>query len=413
MIMKFHQLTSHERLAQLVDKHLIDENDATLLNASYSSIHEKMIENYIGNYAIPLGLLPKITVNGTDYVIPMATEEPSVIAAAANGARMFSYGTVTAQAINREMIGQVLMHDIEFVEFEQYVIKHESLLIALGNAAHPSMQKRGGGLKKITVRNLGDKMVSLDLLVDAQEAMGANTVNTMAEAIAVYLRDNGFSQQVDLAILSNLATQALVEVRVSLPFNAVEKVGFRNVEIAQKIAQANLYSHIDPYRATTENKGIMNGIDAVVMASGNDWRAIAAGAHAYASYDGKYTSLSKWQVIDDRLEGSLTIPLPVGIVGGSIGIVPLAKVNQKLLKVTTAKELACVIATVGLAQNLAALRALVTNGIQAGHMQLQLKSLALAVGAKPTEVTELVQRLAKMPLRNTETALKLLKEMRN
>lgn len=411
--MKFHQLSSQERLNQLVDMHLIEASDAQVLFASYSSIHEKMIENYIGNYGIPLGVLPKINVNGKDYLIPMATEEPSVVAAATNGARMFSYGKVSAKPLAREMIGQILLHDIVYNDIKQFIAEHATLLVELGNAAHPSMQERGGGLKRVVARNLTNNMVSVDLYVDVQEAMGANTVNTMAEAIANYLRNNGFTKNVDLAILSNLATRSLVEVNVELPFSAVSKAGFDSQEVAQKIAQANLYSQVDAYRATTENKGIMNGIDAVVMASGNDWRAIAAGAHAFASQTGQYKSLSTWKIKNEHLIGNLTIPLPVGIVGGSIGIVPLAQINQKLLKVNSAIELACLIATVGLAQNLAALRALVTNGIQAGHMQLQLKSLALAVGAKPEEVAALVANLNKMPLKNSETAMKLLKEMRN
>ncbi|QBO36433.1 hydroxymethylglutaryl-CoA reductase, degradative [Periweissella cryptocerci] len=411
--MKFHQLSWTERLREMVTQGHLSVADQALFTANYDAVNEQMIENYVTSYRLPEGVVPNLVVNGQTYMVPMVTEEPSVIAAAANGARMIGLGSgVKAEILNRQMIGQVLIHDADFELVVDYMQAHQDELVNLGNAAHPSMAARGGGLTDIRVRDLGAGYVSVDLLVDTKAAMGANVVNTMAEAVANDLRKRDLGQ-VTMAILSNLATESLVKATVAIPFSSLVKGDFSGQQIADQIMIASEFSQRDPYRATTENKGLMNGIDAAVMASGNDWRAIEAGVHAYASHTGQYRGLTTWSITDEHLLGELIIPLPVGIVGGSIGIVPLVKANQRMLAIESAEELAQVIAGVGLAQNLAALRALVTNGIQAGHMALQMKSLAIAVGATTEEIPVVVEKLKHAVHADMQTAQEILDKVRN
>lgn len=410
--MKFQHMNWQQRLATITAKADLTKAETELFSANINPINEQMIENYVTSFQLPQGILPSLIVNGHDYQVPMVTEEPSVIAAAANGARMIALGGgVQAHVVAREMIGQVMISNTSYAEIRALITDNFAELINLGNLAYPSMVKRGGGLKDIDVRDLADGFVAVDLIIDTKEAMGANVVNTISEAIANFFKDCHVGNVV-MAILSNLATEALVNVTVALPFSAIAKTGFDAAQIAAQIVLANEFSQRDSYRSATENKGIMNGIDAVVMATGNDWRAISAGIHAYAAQDGTYRNLVTWQKDTTHLYGELTVPLPVGTVGGSIGVVPLVQANHKILGNPNAIELAQVIASVGLAQNLAALRALVTSGIQAGHMQLQFKSLALAVGAKVSEVPELAKKLAQLKHADTKSAQQLLIEMR-
>lgn len=411
--MKFQHMNWQQRIAAIAAQADLTAAEQALFTDNYQAVNEQMIENYVTSFNLPEGIIPSIQVNGREYQVPMVTEEPSVIAAASNGARMIAMGGgVQAHVVDRLMIGQVLISATTYTEIRALVTDNFADLIVLGNNAHPSMANRGGGLIDLDVRDLGDGFVSVDLIVDTKEAMGANVVNTISEAIAAFFREHA-NGKVVMAILSNLATESLVHVTVALPFNAIGKAGFEAEEIAERIVLANQFSQRDPYRAATENKGVMNGIDAVVMATGNDWRAISAGVHAFTVQDGQYRNLVTWTKDATHLYGELIMPMPVGSVGGSIGIVPLVQANMKLLGNPTASELAKVIASVGLAQNLSALRALVTNGIQAGHMQLQLKSLALAVGATVEEVPTLVKLLTNVAHANTQTATELLTEMRN
>ena len=292
------------------------------------------------------------------------------------------------------------------------ISQYEAELLEIANQAHPSIVRRGGGAKWIRVRKLDKNIVSIDLAVDVQEAMGANMLNTMLEAIAATIREK-YEQDVVMSILSNYATECLATAICDIPVASLAKNGMSGEKIAEKIAQASYIAQIDPYRATTHNKGIMNGIDGVVIASGNDWRAIEAGAHAYAAKDGSYRGLSTWKVIGDTLHGEITLPLPLGSVGGSIGIVPLVKVNHKLLEIENAIELEKVVASVGLGQNLAALYALVTEGIQKGHMRLQLKSLVSSIGATEKEIPLVVSKLEKLNKRDMSTAKEILDNLRN
>ncbi len=266
------------------------------------------------------------------------------------------------------------------------------------------MQARGGGAKNLRIRQLTATKLSVDLMVDTREAMGANTINSMVEAVKKDLVTQQIA--VDMAILSNLADQALTEVTCQIPVNQL------GVEVAKKISLASDYAQIDPYRAATHNKGIMNGIDAVVMASGNDWRAIESGAHAYAAQNGQYQGLSTWDVVGDQLVGRMELPLPVATVGGSIGINTQAQLNLKLMQIKNAKQLAEVIASIGLAQNLAALRAIVSEGIQSGHMRLQAKSLLIEHGATQAELGDAVNRLVQAERIDAKNAQQIIKQLR-
>ena len=293
----------------------------------------------------------------------------------------------------------------------EIINQRQDEFLAIANHAHPSIVKRGGGARWIRTRILADDMLSVDMAVDVQEAMGANMLNTMLEAVADEIRST-LHQDILMSILSNYATECLVSAHVEIPVTVLAKEKIDGATAAANIAQASRFAHLDPYRAATNNKGIMNGIDAVVIASGNDWRAIEAGAHAYAARDGQYRGLSQWRVDGDQLIGDLTMPMPVGSVGGSIKIVPLVKINHHLMKIESAVQLAQIIVAVGLGQNLAALYALVTDGIQRGHMRLQLKSLAASVGATKDEIPMLVNALEEQHARDSHTAEVLLKKIR-
>lgn len=412
---KYYRKSWPERLAVLEKEAKLTSAQVELLkqNANASELGETMIENFITQYQLPEGLALNLVVNDKEYLVPMATEEPSVIAAASHGAGIVKRcGGFKAKIHGRLMLGQVVCEQVvDAKDLCAYIQANEQALLACANQAHPSIVKRGGGARWVRSRILAPDLVSLDLAVDVQEAMGANMLNTMLEALASHLEEN-YQQAVLMSILSNYATECLVTATCELPVTCLAKNGIDGATVAAKLSQASRLAQLDPYRATTHNKGIMNGIDAAVLASGNDWRAIEAGAHAYAARDGQYRGLSQWHVQGKILKGELTLPLPLGSVGGSIGIVPLVKVNHTLLNFNGAKELETIIASLGLAQNLAALYALVTEGIQKGHMSLQLKSLAVAVGAKGNEIFQVVQALKKQGLRDSKSASEILKQLR-
>lgn len=408
----FYKLTLAKRQQIVARQFALTKKQQDLIQHQTDPINEQMVENYLTSFHLPQGMAVNMLVNRQNYVVPMVIEEPSVIAAASNGAKLVAQnGGFTATGDESMMIGQVVLTDINDVnETLDWLQQKSARILQVANQAKPSMQKRGGGAKKITLRPLKKDWLALELLVNTGEAMGANIVNTMCEAVGRWLTEQGF--HVLTAILSNLATQSLRTVTCAVKVTDLATKTMTGAKVAHKIAQLSELAQIDPYRATTHNKGIMNGIDAAVIASGNDWRAIESGAHAYAAIDGTYKGLSTWQLAGEYLTGALTMPLPLGIVGGSIDIMPLVKVNQTLMAVKTADELAHVIISVGLAQNLAALRALATNGIQAGHMQLQYRSLAIAVGANPTEILQVVRRLKKLHHVDRDTAARVLDQLR-
>ncbi|RRG18410.1 hydroxymethylglutaryl-CoA reductase, degradative [Weissella viridescens] len=411
----YYKLDWQDRIQYLVENHVIDATQAKLMAENYSAVGDQQVENYLYNFGVPMGLLTDIEINGEHKSVPMATEEPSVIAAANNGARMLNQGDGVHAAFKQRLIrGQVIAINLDDTgAFQHYVQKHTAQLLAVANHAHPSMEARGGGAKDIVIEPLDEKTVAVDVLVDPCEAMGANVVNTMAEAVAQDLRSVGF--EILMGILSNYATEALIEANVAIPVAALKtKQGMAGADVAQRVAQASYMEQLTPYRAVTANKGIMNGVEAVVLASGNDTRAVNAGMHAYAAESGQYKGLAQWTVSDDGqfLNGSIKMPLMLGVVGGSIGIVPAVQLNQQIMGNPDAQTLSAIVAGVALAQNLAALRALVSSGIQAGHMALQAKSLALQVGATVAEVPLLVAALEKSEQINQASAQALLANIR-
>lgn len=354
-----------------------------------------LIENYLTTYGLPEGVAVNLRINGQAVMVPMVTEEPSVIAAASNGGRLLtSHQGITTSVERREVMGQiVLSHVADRTGVKAWLTAHRDELLRVANAVHPSLLGHGGGVRSLRIRCIPPYWMSLDLFVDVGEAMGANLVNTICEAVANYLKEH-LTVNVLMSILSNAATHSLATAKVTVPVDQLATKTIDGLTVAQRVCDASDFAQHDPYRAVTHNKGIMNGVDAVVLAMGNDWRAVESGVHAYASRNGSYQSLSRWWLTDDTLlHGELTLPLAMGYVGGATRVFPLVVINQQIAQITSARTLMGVTVAVGLAQNLAALRALVTDGIQHGHMQLQLKSLALSVGATPGEVPAVVGRL--------------------
>jgi hydroxymethylglutaryl-CoA reductase len=356
------------------------------------ALADGMIENVIGTFELPLGIATNFTVNGRDYLVPMAVEEPSVVAAASYMARLArgagGFHTSSDAPVMRAQVQVLRPADPQGAR--QRLLAARDELIAIANAQDSVLTGLGGGCIDIEVQVFADTpagaMVILHLLVDVRDAMGANAVNTMAEAVAPRIAEIA-GAPVRLRILSNLADRRLVRARVELPPEALTTEALDGAEVAQGVVDAAALAVVDPYRAATHNKGIMNGIDAVVLATGNDWRAIEAGAHAYAARSGRYTSLSRWEIgAGGALVGTLELPMAVGLVGGATKTHPAAQAAVRLMGVTSARELAEVIAAVGLAQNLGALRALATEGIQKGHMTLHARNIAILAGATGDQV---------------------------
>ena len=378
------------------------------------SLANEMVENVLGTLALPFGLAPGFQVDGREIQVPMVTEEPSVIAAASYAAGLIKRsGGFQTQVHKRQMIGQVALYDVSNKEKASQAIEEaKEDLLQLANQAYPSIVKRGGGARDLWTEVKRDFLICY-LSVDPKEAMGANMLNTMLEALVNPLEDLTGGQGL-MAILSNLATDAIVTARCHIDYRFLSRDPKEAAEIAQKIALASQLAAVDPYRAATHNKGIFNGIDAVVLATGNDWRAIEAGGHTYASRTGQAQGLSNWMDHPEQqvLEGQLTLPMPIATKGGSIGLNPSVQVAHELLGNPDAQTLARIIVSVGLAQNFAALKALVSTGIQHGHMKLQAKSLALLAGATPSEVAPVVQALLEDKPFNLEKAQAVLEEIR-
>lgn len=411
----FYKLSWTERINVLLLQKLITFPQAELMRANYDEIGNQQIENYLYSFGVPTGLLTDIVIDGVHRTIPMATEEPSVVAAANNGARVMNAGDgVQTEFETRLIRGQIVVTDLDDADtFIALISDNEPELLHLANQAHPSMAKRGGGAKGVVTELLDEQTVAVDILVDPCDAMGANVVNTMAEAVSASFREQDYD--VLMGILSNYATEALITAKVSVPVDSLKtKQGTPGLTVAQRIEKASRVESLSTYRAVTANKGIMNGVEAVVLASGNDTRAVNAGFHAYAAQSGQYRGMVDWRVdeTETHLLGEITMPAMVGVVGGSIGIVPAVKLNQALMDNPDAKQLSAYLVGVALAQNLAALRALVSSGIQAGHMALQAKSLAVQVGATADEIPMIVQGLKTAGTINRVMAEKLLDELR-
>ena len=413
----FTKLSPTERIEALLKEGLLTWDEAQILKEQKGlplSIADQLTENVLSTFDLPFSLAPYFLINGRDYVLPMVTEEPSVVAAASFAAKLIQRsGGFTTQVHQRQMIGEIALTDVKDVEMaSKRILEDKETLLQLANEAYPSIVKRGGGARDLWVENKGDFLI-VYLAVDPKEAMGANMLNTMLEALTDRIQELSSGQAL-MAILSNLATRSLVSARCTIDFKALSRNPEEAIEIAHRMELASQLAQVDPYRAATHNKGIFNGIDALVLATGNDWRAIEAGAHAYAAQSGSYKGLSHWtsQPKEKKLYGEITLPMPVATKGGSIGLNPTVQVSHRLLGEPSAIELAGIIASLGLAQNFAALKALVTTGIQAGHMKLQARSLALLAGAKEEEVPRLVNQLLENKPFNLEKAQTLLQELR-
>lgn len=378
-----------------------------------------MIENVVGTFELPIGVATNFTINGRDYLIPMAVEEPSVVAAASFMARIARDcgGFVTSST------GPIMRAQVQVLEVRDphaaraRVLRDRDAIIAAANERDRVLISLGGGCQDIEVHIFEDtpvgSMLAVHLLVDVRDAMGANTVNTMAETVAPLI-ETITGGVVRLRILSNYADLRLARAAVSVTPQALQTQDYSGERIAQGIVEACAFAIVDPYRAATHNKGIMNGIDPIVVATGNDWRAIEAGAHVWAARAGRYTSLSRWE-IDARgnLMGSLEMPMALGLVGGATKTHPAARAALKLLGVQSAQELAEVTVAVGLAQNMAALRALATEGIQKGHMALHARNIAIVAGASGDEVERVAAELARTHDVRVDRAKELLQVIRS
>lgn len=398
----FYQRSIPERQALLSEWAGLDPADQLTLrgDTGLNSVQaDQMIENVIGIYALPMGLATNFLVNGRDYLIPMVVEEPSIVAACSFAAKLArSSGGFTTSSDDPIMIGQLQVLDVTNVYAAAgRVWDIREQLLREANDPSLTIVKMGGGVRDIELRPFTESatgsMLIVHLLYDVRDAMGANAINTACERIAPLI-ETVTGGRVNLRILSNLSDRRKATASCRLPAQELATETLRGDQVVKAIVEAGVFAEIDPYRATTHNKGIMNGIDAVCIATGNDWRALEAGAHAYAARSGRYTGLTKWWTNDSGdLCGRLELPLAVGVVGGATRVHPTAKVVMKILDVKSAKELAEVMAAVGLAQNLAAIRALATEGIQHGHMSLHARQMATAAGASGELVNRVVQRM--------------------
>ncbi len=385
----FYNLTLEQRRAKLLEStDLAPEALVPFTTGGLSpEAADPMVENVIGVYSLPVGVALNFQVNGKDVLVPMVIEEPSVVAGASFMAKLArAGGGFTATSTDPLMIGQMqVLHVTNIEEAQLKLYEHKAELLAEADAIDPILKKFGGGARDLEVRILASSPIGpflvVHLIYDVRDAMGANAINTACERLAPRV-ESITGGKVHLRILSNLADRRITRTRCTIPVKELAFDNFAGEEVRDGIIAAYAFAAADPYRAATHNKGIMNGVDAVVIATGNDWRAIEAGAHAYAARSGRYTSLSTWgKDVDGNLVGTLEMPMAVGIVGGATKVHPAAQAAVKLMGVKTANELAQIIVSVGLAQNMAALRALATEGIQRGHMSLHARQVAIAAGA--------------------------------
>ncbi|MFO0596339.1 MAG: hydroxymethylglutaryl-CoA reductase, degradative [Myxococcaceae bacterium] len=417
----FHKLPVSDRLGTVGRMMRLSHEETAALHGNALNIEtaNQMIENAVGVFSLPLGLGLNMQVNGRDYIVPMAVEEPSVVAAVSFAAKIAREGGgFNAEADDPIMIGQVQLTGYGDPSVAAKVLtEHKEQLLALANSFHPAMLARGGGARDIEVRVLpapegsrGEPILVLHLYIDTQEAMGANLINTMCEGIAP-LVEQVTGGKVYLRILSNLADRRLARASVRIPVPALADFDLPAEAIAEGIVQASRFAQADPYRAATHNKGVMNGVDAVAIATGQDWRSIEAGAHAFACRDGQYRPLSTWTLEEGHLVGRIELPLALGTVGGPIKVHPQVQAALKVLRVSSARELSMVMAAVGLAQNFAAVRALGSVGIQKGHMALHARCVAVTAGARGHFVERVADALVQIGTVKVEKAKELLAQM--
>ena len=418
---KFYELNLADRLTQLSRESGVPLDELKVLSGDAGLSADQadhMVENAVGVFGLPLGVARNFLVNGREVLVPMAVEEPSVIAGASFMAKLARQGGgFTASASAPEMIGQLQVLDVaDLKEASTKLDGHRAELLEMASAVDPVLVRYGGGARDLQVRLIEQSAIGpflvVHLVLDVRDAMGANAINTALERIAPRVAEIS-GGRVHLRILSNLADRRLASAACTIPLEALAFEGYSAEKVRDGILEACAFAEADPYRAATHNKGIMNGVDAVVLATGNDWRAVEAGAHAYSARSGRYTSLSTWSKdAQGNLCGLLEMPMAVGIVGGATRVHPAAQAALKLMKVTTGAELAEIIVSVGLAQNLAALRALATEGIQRGHMSLHARQIAAAAGARGDQIEKLAQQLVLEKTIRAERAEEILKEWR-
>ena len=403
-IPNFFRLNINQRIAALHERGLLSQEDVQQLSTGSHQVQlnvaDKMIENVIGVFGLPMGVALNFLINSRDYVVPLVVEEPSIVAGLSGAARLARLGGgFVAEEVTPILIGQVqVVIDSDPEAAKSVLLENKEQILALANSLHPKMVARGGGALDIEVFDYeaeqdGRLMVVLHLLVDTRDAMGANLVNTMCEG-AASLAETLTGGKVFLRILSNLTDRAVARAKVRIPIQNLAGKGYTGEEVRDGIVLANDLALADPYRAATHNKGIMNGVDAVAIATGNDWRAIEAAAHAYAAQSGRYKALTVWHKNEPGyLVGEIAIPMKVGTVGGSLETNPSVRINHRLLGSPNASELAGIMAAIGLAQNLAALRSLATDGIQQNHMNLHARSVASSAGVSDEHFETVVEGL--------------------
>jgi hydroxymethylglutaryl-CoA reductase len=402
----FSKLSRNERFQRLCEMGALTGDDVNFLQDGGLTdvvLADKLIENVIGYFQLPLGVATNLCIDGQDYVIPMAVEETSIIAALSKTARWVrQQGSITTNIVGDCIIGQIQLANVKNVErFQQIILANKQWLIEKANEdVAASMVRRGGGVVDLQIRTLprgdGENMVVLHLTMNSCDAMGANIINQVLEYLKTPI-ESLTNEQVSMCILSNLNDEKLTSARVEIK-NVDEELG-------ERIQEASLFAESDPYRAATSNKGVMNGIDPVLIATGNDWRAVEAGVHAYASRNGHYQAITKWRFSNKVLTGEITAPIIVGVVGGVTSIHPTAQLCLRMMQIESANQLSRVIASVGLLQNLGAIRALCTDGIVQGHMKLHLDNLLMGAGATDIEVPALKKKLQKYLSSNKHVSL--------
>ncbi|MEQ5990118.1 hydroxymethylglutaryl-CoA reductase, degradative [Staphylococcus saccharolyticus] len=417
----FRHLDREDKLKKLVDfGWLKTDNYDVLLNQPLinEEVAISLIENVIGQGSLPVGLLPRIIVDDKEYVVPMMVEEPSVVAAASYGAKLVNQsGGFKTVSSERLMIGQIVFDEVNDTEQLALNIEHlEPNIHKIADAAYPSIKARGGGYRRIEIDTFPEQhLLSLKIYVDTKDAMGANMLNTILEAITAHLKIEFPHHNVLMSILSNHATASVVKVQGEIDVKDLNRGERSGEEVAYRMERASVLAQVDIHRAVTHNKGVMNGIHSVVLATGNDTRGAEASAHAYASRDGHYRGIATWNYDKARgkLVGTIKVPMTLAIVGGGTNVLPIAKVSLDLLNVESAQELGHVVAAVGLAQNFSACRALVSEGIQQGHMSLQYKSLAIVIGAQDEEIEQVADVLKHETQANTAKAKEILENIRH
>lgn len=412
--MKIYEMTDEERIQLLLAGNYITSKQADLLRSRQTistELANGLSENQIGSFSLPYGFATDFLIDGQDYLVPMVIEEPSVIAAASNAAkRIKNSGGFTTYPTKRIVYGQIVLEKISEADIQQ-LQQHKKQLWDYAQQAHPSLAKRGGGVVSLEFHRYDD-FFELELGIDTVDAMGANMVNSILEKTAHQVSET-ISGDVLCSILSNSGVGQVIKVTAAVEFAQLATKTMAGDEVASRIAKLSQFAQKSVKRAITHNKGIMNGVDAVYLATGNDFRAEEAAAQSFAMDGTQYRPFSKWEIVDGKLLGTLQMPIELGSVGGAISALPMAQLSLAIMKIKDSQQLQSVVGAVGLANNLSAIRALVTTGIQAGHMGLQSKSLAISAGAQGSEIDQVAQILNQTKNYTLKNVEKILMELRN